>query len=419
MPPIRTVLALLCAAWMCGAATADNWPRFRGVNGSGIAADSAIPTKWSDNELAWKISLPAGGNSSPVVWGDTVYVTSGDGDTGVYSISAVAAVDGEVRWRKDYPLVPRRVHQLNGYATSTPAADASGVYVLWFGEGQSFAAGLDHDGQELWKRDFGNISSMHGPSSSPMVYDGKLVFTLENESANPALKSYWYALDCATGETIWKTERDASEKASSTVPCLYPTASGDWLIFSSFAHGITAVDAQTGNVVWEKSETMIARTIGSPTLAGDIVIATCGRRGGGMRLVGIDLSQGEGATPPILHCIEEKFVPYVPTPIAVNDLLFTFHDNGTVSCMAVKTGEIIWSERLRAQFFGSPVLVGDRLYCIGDRGEVVVLRAGPEFEELARNELGEGSHATPAVANGRMFLRTNTQLMCIAAPDAN
>ncbi len=419
MPSIRILFAFSIAVLCSISALADNWPRFRGENGGGIASEADLPAKWSNDELAWKISLPASGNSSPVVWNDTVYVTSGDGDAGVYSVSAMDVSNGETRWQKDYTFKPRRVHQLNGYATSTPAVDESGVYVLWFGEGESLVAGISHDGEELWKHDFGKLSSMHGPSASPMVHDGKLIFTWENEGARPGLKSYWYALDCKTGETVWKTDRDTSAKASSSVPCVYESPNGDWLIFSSFSHGITAVDAQTGEVVWEENESMIARTISSPMLAGDIVFATCGRRGGGMRMVAIDLNQGEGATPRVLHSIEEKFVPYVPTPIAVNDLLFTFHDDGTVSCMAVKTGELIWSERLRTKFFGSPVLVRDRLYCIGDGGEVFVLRAGPEFEELAVNSLGEESHATPAVANRRMFLRTNTQLMCIAAPDAN
>lgn len=420
---IRTFHRLVVLAGVfvfVAAATAENWTRFRGDNGSGAAEDAKIPARWSPEDLAWKTPLPGTGNASPVVWGDQVYVTSADPATGTFSLLALNVSDGAVVWKREYPFKPVRVHTLNSFATSTPAVDVDGVYTMSFGDDQSLVIAVAHDGTERWTKDFGATSTMHGPSQSPMIHDGTLVFSFEQEINRNGLESFWYALDTKTGETVWCLDRDTSGKASSSVPCVYNTPSGDsWIVFSSFGHGITAVDPKTGAVVWEQKDAMTARVISSPVVAGEYIVATCGRRGGGLQLLVVQPGAGEGAEPRIVHNIEERFVPYVPTPIAVNDLLYTYHDAGTVSCMAIKTGELVWSERLRAKFFGSPVLVGDKLYCVSDSGEVFVLRAGTEFEQLAVNDLGEASHATPAVANGRMFLRTNSHLMCVAATSAH
>jgi outer membrane protein assembly factor BamB len=396
-------------------AEAGEWTRFRGPNGAGHAAEANIPTKWSDEDIAWKTKLPAPGNSSPVVWGETVYVTSGDGESGTYTVVAIDVTNGEIRWTKAYDFAPHRVNNLNGYASSTPAVDEHGVYVMWFGDSESHVAALSHDGEERWKHGYGEIMSLHGPSPSPIVHDGKLIFALEQEGRRAPTEGGWYALDSKTGETVWMLERETSLKASSNVPCVYTTADGnDWLVFSSFAHGITVVDANDGTVVCEESDAIIARTVGSPVVAGDFVVASCGQRGGGLRMVAYDLSGGEGAPLSLAHQIEERYVPYVPTPVSDQGLLYTFQDAGTVTCVELKTGNVLWSERVRAKFFGSPVLVGGKLYCIAENGQVIVLKAGPAFEHLATNELGEGSHSTPAVAGGRMFLRTQTQLICVA-----
>ncbi len=415
----RYIVACSLIGFLASVAIAENWPRFRGTNGSGAAEDAEIPSTWSQSDLAWTTPLPGTGNASPVVWGDTVYVTSADPATGTFSLLALNVADGAVAWKRDYTFEPIRVHTLNSFATSTPAVDERGVYAMSFGKDQALVIAVGHDGTERWTKDFGATSTMHGPSQSAMIFDGMLVFSLEQEINRTGLESHWYAVDAETGETVWCLDRDTSAKASSSVPCVYRTADGaDWLVFSSFAHGMTAVDPKTGEVVWEQKDAMTARVISSPVVAGENIIATCGRRGGGLQLLVVQPGTGEGSEPRIVHNIEERFVPYVPTPLALNDLLFTFHDAGTVSCVAIKTGELVWSERLRAKFFGSPVLVGDRLYCVSESGEVFVLRAGAEFEQLGVNDLGEASHATPAVANGRMFLRTNSQLMCVASESA-
>jgi len=415
---IRNDLLILCCmtATMASVSAADNWTRFRGPNGSGAAEETSVPAKWTDDDYAWKVQLPGTGHSSPVVWGDHVYVTTASEKGDVFSLLAYGAADGELLWKQGQSLEYLRVHALNSRASSTPAVDQHGVYTLWFGPDKSLLVAVGHDGTERWRKDLGPTATMHGPSQSPMVYDGMVILSFEQELNKSKLRSYWYALDSETGETVWRLDRDTSQKASSSVPCIYRTADGsDQIVFSSNAHGLTAVDPATGDIAWCEPTAFPTRVVSSPVQAGRYLVGTNGRRGGGLRLVAIDPS---GGTPVVVHDIEEKIVPYVSTPIAVGELLFLFHDSGLVTCMEIESGKVHWSERQDGKMFGSPVLVGDRLYCITNKGDVVVLRAAANYEPLGVNALGEGSHATPAVANGRMFLRTNTQLMCVAGPAA-
>ena len=413
---MRIIALCTMVGLIASTAMADNWPRFRGMNGSGVAQDSAIPAKWSDEDLAWKITLPGMGHSSPVIWNDTVYVTSADEKEKLFSLLAVRASDGGRVWKREYAFEPLSIHVLNSHASNTPAVDEDGIYTLWFGQNQSRAVAVDHEGTELWRRDFGGIAARHGPSLSPMIYQDMLVFSLEHER-DATLQSHWYALDLRNGEIVWRVERETSESASSSVPCVYRSGTGnESLIFTSRAHGITAVDPTNGAVIWEEKSAMPARVVSSPVLAEGLIVTTCGESTKGIRLMAVRPTDGQTSPPQIVHFIEEKFVPYLPTPVAVDGLLFLFQDRGAVTCIETESGQVLWSERPGGKFIGSPVLVEDRLYCINTKGQVVVLKAAAEYEHLALNDLGEPSQSTPAVAGGRMVLRTNSGLSCIAAP---
>jgi outer membrane protein assembly factor BamB len=190
------------------------------------------------------------------------------------------------------------------------------------------------------------------------------------------------------------------------------------LIFTSRDHGFTAVDPDKGTVIWELPGAMPARVVSSPVLAGDMIIGTCGQGGGGVQLTVVSVSEDPASKPKIVHAVREKYVPYVPTSIVAKNQVFLFHDQGTVSCVDLKTGAVLWSEKPVGPFYGSPVLVEDRLYCIDRKGQVVVLRASDTYELLAINALGEPSQSTPAIADGRMILRTESHLFCIAGDQA-
>ncbi len=418
--PSSLVLVFAAASIIFASTTAaENWPRFRGPNGQGQGGGTGFPVVWSDSDAAWKIDLGGTGHSSPVVWDGTVYVTASKADGSKGVLLAVDASDGAVRWKRNFALRPFRMNRLNSVAASTPAVDGEGVYVIWYGAESTRVIGLSHKGKERWTRTFPAPNTQHGPGASPTVHGDLVVFTLEAEGNREGQQSFWIALDRNTGETRWQLERDNSTHASSSTPCVYPSPEGgEWLIFASRAHGVTAVDPENGAVVWEAAGTMPTRVTSSPVVAGGLIVAVCGQGGGGIRLVAVQPPGNGSPEAQVAYDLTGRLVPNVPTPIVSGGWMFLFHDQGQVTCLESRTGKVLWSEKPGGRFFGSPVLVGDRLYCITTSGQVVVLRAGAAYELLAVNDLGEASQATPAVAQGRLFLRTLSHLWCIAAETA-
>ncbi|MCP4453729.1 MAG: PQQ-binding-like beta-propeller repeat protein [Planctomycetes bacterium] len=246
-----------------------------------------------------------------------------------------------------------------------------------------------------------------------MLHKDLVVFTLEQQEGGPNKKGQWLALDRNTGKTRWTLERSNREISYST-PCVFRPTSGDpQLVFNSWAHGITGVDPAKGTVLWEAPGTLPARAVSSPVLCGDLVIATCGKGGGGTQLSVVRAPEvGSRASAPV-YTRTGKTVPYVPTCLVKDGLLFAYHDSGLVTCMHAATGESLWSEKPAARFYGSPVWVDGRLYCMDRKGHLVVLEASATYKLLAVYPLGQTSHATPAVAGGRMVLRTYSQLICV------
>jgi outer membrane protein assembly factor BamB len=404
----------VCMILPASAVSAGEWPRLRGPNGQGISDAKTIPVKWAQEDYNWKVKLPGGGHSSPVIWGDKVFVTCWDKEKGTGILLALGASNGGTLWQKEYALKSYRMNRRNSYAAATPTVDADRVYVLWPTAGEVLLAALDHDGEHVWERHFEGVKSQHGPGCSPVSVEDMVVFTHEHEGNN-APQSAWIAVDCKTGQTRWTTQRESSPKNSYSTPCLYrPDYGGRELIFTSFAHGLTGVDPGTGKVIWEAKSALIARVVSSPVIADDLLIGTCGRGSSGTRLIAIRPQKKENSIVAAeAYKVEDRTAPYVPTPLAHGGLLFAFHDQGHVTCFRSGTGEQLWREKPAGRYYSSPVWVDGRVYCITIKGDVVVLKAAQEYELLATNPLGETSHATPAIANGRMYLRTLSQLFCI------
>lgn len=408
-----TALALLLA--IVGPASADNWPRFRGPNGQGISDSKTIPTKWSPQEYKWKIELPGGGHSSPVVWDDRVFVTCANDKTLKGTLLCLNASKGRELWRKEHDLAKLPMNALNNYAAATPALDAEQVYLIWPGPEQVTLAALAHDGREVWATKLPGVRARHGAGSSPIVCGDYVIVTRENDkSTGSAPASVWLAVARKTGEVQWRYEHPENANGSYSTPCVYRDKQGrDELVFTSNSHGIAAIDPGMGKLLWKTPAALPARVVSSPFLAGDMVIGTCGEGGRGIRLSAIRPPDAASSPATEVYGLQSNVVPYVPTSVVHEGLFFGFHDGGVVSCFRVATGEVVWSQKPAGRFFGSPVCVDGKLYCITVDGDAVVLRAGPKYELLAVNPLGEKSHAAPAVADGRMFLRTFSHLICV------
>jgi outer membrane protein assembly factor BamB len=410
-----TVVALTVAT---SALDAQEWTRFRGPNGTGISDAKTIPTKISDGDINWKVPLPGTGHSSPVLWGERIFITATGDQSGGLSVLCLSAKDGAVIWRKDFPLTPFSRHKFNSFASATPALDSERVYVVWNEPEHYMLAALDHNGKEVWKRDFGAFVSQHGCGISPIVYKGKVILGNEQDDAKEVPRgtrtgdSFVLAVDAKTGSTVWQTRRKSAVVAYST-PCVYePKNDKPALIFNSQAHGIYAVDPDNGKVLWEYDKAFDKRSVSSPIVAGDIIYGSCGAGGGGNFVTAVKAGNGKDRKPELAYQLK-KSAPYVPTGVVVGDLVWLWSDGGIVTCMHAPTGEIRYQERVGGNFFGSPVWVDGRLFCVSTSGEIVVLEASDKFNVLHRFALNELCHTTPAVALGRMFIRTEKHLVSL------
>lgn len=409
----RSLLALIpgvCALLVASPAGGQEWTRFRGPNGQGISEATSIPFQWTEASYNWKITLPGTGHSSPVIWGETVFVTCADREKACGRLLALSVVDGKTLWQKEYQLSEGKLNRQNDYAAATPVVDAERVYVLWGGTDKTVLVALDHSGKEVWNRSFGGAHCPHGPSTSPIIHGDLVVFSQEHEMDLDPGDGTWFAVDRRNGETKWQISRKTGPKTSYSTPCVFTPQGGQpQLIFTSLSHGITGVDPVQGKVLWEAGKAFEARVVSSPViLTGDLVAGTCGKR-----LVAV--RPGALPEPVEAYRIQDVRTPYVPTLLVKDDLLFGFQDSGYVSCWRSGTGELVWREKTAGKYFGSPVWVNGAIYCITTEGEVVVIRAAPKYELLATNPLGEKSEATPAVAGGRMFLRTLSHLICVGS----
>ncbi|OHB61959.1 MAG: hypothetical protein A2168_05920 [Planctomycetes bacterium RBG_13_50_24] len=408
--------SLLMSILSASVSQGQEWTRFRGPNGQGISDAKTIPVKWTEKDYNWKIVLPGGGHSSPVLWGEKLFVTIGDQQAGHSVLLALSVSDGGILWQKEYSLSKYRPNKLNSFATATPSVDADHVYVLTTSPEETILAALNHQGAEIWKRTFEGVRCQHGAGSSPTVLDDMVIFTHEHEnSSSKDARSTWIAVDRKTGETRWTLERKTGPKTSYSTPCVYTPATGaPQLIFNSNAHGMTGVDPVTGAVIWEVASAFPARVVSSPVVADGLLIGTCGDGGSGKCLTAVRPGSSDGSIQPKeAYKIDSGLRPYVPTSVARAGLLFTFHDGGYVSCRNSATGKQLWEEKPAGRFFSSPVCADGILYCITMDGDVVVVRAAETYELLAVNPLGETSHATPAIAGGRMYLRTYSHLFSV------
>ncbi|MCC6491976.1 MAG: PQQ-binding-like beta-propeller repeat protein [Pirellulales bacterium] len=405
----RALLLLLSAIFATTALADDNWSRFRGPNGSGLARQSSFPAAWSDDDYAWKAALPGKGHSSPVAWGDCLFVTAGDQATGELIVIALDSASGDQRWTRRYPSTPHAMHPANSYASSSPAADEHGLYVAWASPESLQIAALSHAGEELWRRDLGPIDNNHGFGISPIVTEGLVILACDNTGP-----SFVVAFDALTGDQRWRRER-ASGTPSYATPALAPSADGSrQLILCSTAEGMAALSPRDGKLLWQWPQAFPVRCVASPLVAGGLVLAASGEGGNGKSFAAVKPAAAAGGAPEVAYELR-KSLPQVPTPVAADKLLFVWSDRGVVTCCDLPTGQVRWSERVGGNYFGSPVIAGDKLYAIAADGEVVALAAADEFRLLGRSSLGEASHATPAVHQGRMYLRTESGLACLPA----
>ena len=393
-------------------ASAQPWAQFRGPNGLAMADGShapRLPSKWTDKDYRWRVKLPGDGWSAPVVWGDRIFVTAALPQDGTKIIRCLRTSDGGLIWEKSFAAELYPKHNNNGFASSTPVLDENNVYWAWATPKAYTVVALDKaKGRQLWRRDLGPYVSEHGFGASPILIDKLLIVPNDQDGKSSVL-----ALDHHTGKTRWEVARKTDRTAFAT-PCVYRPSQGPaQVILASSAEGVTSLDPMTGKKNWELP-VFEFRVVGSPVVCSGLVFAACGSGGGGKRMVAI--RPGDSATGVKAEVVYdvEKAMPYVVTPVSRGNRLFLWADSGIVSCMDAPSGKILWRKRIGGKYFGSPVRVGDRLYCISREGKMVILAAEDKYQPpLAEIDLGEPSFSTPAVCDGVMYIRTESHLMAI------
>jgi outer membrane protein assembly factor BamB len=404
---IACLLGLLCGT--AATARAENWPCWRGPRGDGTSAEKGIPTQWSGTEnVAWKTALPGTGHASPIVWGDRIFTVSCDETAHQRILVSLDRRTGNIIWQKvvlESPL--EKKHQLNSFASSTPATDGELVYVTFLDQGQMVVAAYDYDAHERWQVRPGAFSSVHGYCSCPVIFEDKLIVNGDHDGT-----SYIVALEKATGKTIWKTPREY--KTRSYVTPIIREFDGRTQMILSGSKSVASYDPRTGSQHWlmdGPTEQFVASMVDN----GSLVFLTAGFpeyhilaiRPDGRGKVGDD------------HIVwrTQKGAGYVPSPVISGDYLLNVTDGGVATCFEAATGKRMWMERIGTHYSASLVLADGLVYFLDDDGVTKVVRPGPTLDVVAENKLGESCFASPAMSHGQILLRASHHLYAIGAKE--
>ncbi len=381
------------------AGSAPTWPGFLGAGARTTDDAETLPLKWSPTEhIAWKAAIPGYGQSSPVIAGDKVFVTSVEGpEKDTCHVVAVSLADGRQLWRHSFPTSDKvKTSVYVSKAAPTPVTDGEAVYAF-FESGDVVALSLD--GKLLWHRslskDYGKFQNEFGLAASPVLSGEAMIILADHEGP-----SYLVALSKSDGSTLWKTDR--TSRVSWSSPAIVPVAGRPQVVCSS-AGSVDGYDPATGALLWSYGE--VAGNTSStplPFAEGRFLVGASPGREGGARAEGAKKSNlamsiaaaGDKLAPEVLWRTESA-VPTFASPMVYRDHAYWINRSGVVYCLDAKTGESRYTERIKQSSWATPVGVGDRLYCFGKDGTTTVLRAGPKFEELAENQLWDPASIKP------------------------
>ena len=432
---------ILCFATM---APSQNWPSFRGERAIGVIEDARLPSSWDiDNgtNVAWKTTIPGLAHSSPIVWGDRVFVTTAistdpntvlqfplkgelDRRTDVskhqFRVLALDKATGKIAWDKlayeGEPRVARHPH--NSYAAPTPATDGKHL-IAFFGSEGLYAYNLD--GKPLWKQDVGILDQgafdvpdyKWGYASSPVIYRNLAIVQCDQQK-----RSFLAAFDVESGKQIWRSERDAIPSWSS--PGIYEGKSGPELITNGSEY-IRGYDPLTGKELWKlKGTSMIS--VPTPFAAHDLIFVFSGYWRWIQPMYAIKPGGRGDISPPKDAASSERIAwtaakgaSYLNTPLVYGEYLYVMGNTGVLTCYRARTGEKVYQQRLGTggYFTSSPVGGGGKIYFTSEDGEVYVVKAGPVYELLAENHLGDVAMATPAITDRMLLYRTQHHLFAL------
>lgn len=396
----RAFLALALTLTLTLTLFGGDWPQFKGPNAVGVSDEKGLPTEWGkDKGVKWKAALPSRGVSSPVVVGNRVYVTcsSGKHDDRLHVLCFDAAA-GKPLWHRQLAATGGTAcHPKTCMAAPTPVADETGVYAL-FATGD--LAAFDPDGSLRWYRslvgDYPSITNQVGMAASPILVKDRLIVPMDNEG-----ESFLVAVDTKYGKNVWKAERP---KAINWVTPLTREVNGKVEVLFTGPGGLTAYDAATGDKRWTYKEG--TGSIPTGVLGGDTLYLPAGG------VTAVKLSASGVVGDPVMKA--RDVAPGMSSPLVYRGKVYALNGNGFIACGDAKTGKLFYKERTKGAYSASPVAGDGKVYCPSEAGVTTVVNAdSAEYEVLATNDLGEEVLATPAIANGCLFIRTNKSLFCV------
>ena len=414
------LVAVLLAA--TAASSAENWPQWRGPSLNGLSAEKNLPIKWSATEnVSWKLRLPAWSGSTPIVWGDRVFLNVADDlkmrDGVNLHLWCVNRTNGTVLWTR--PLGPGN-HQERKQNMSTPSPVTDGTHV-WVMTGTGILKAFDFSGTERWSRDiqkdYGRFGLQWGYGSSPLLYrDALYVQVLHGMRTDDP--SYVLRIDTATGRTVWRVERPTSARFESpdayTTPALLRYGTSTEIVVTG-GDVVTGHDVDTGKELWRANglnpdNDGSYRIVASPVVHGEMIYAPSRERPMLALKAG---GRGDVTKSHVLWSFNNG--PDVPTPVSDGTYVYVVNDRGIMFCLDAKTGrEHYGRQRLRpATYSGSPVVADGKIYITNEDGLTSVIKAGPVFEVLAENDFDDYTLSSPAVSEGQIFFRTRNFLYAI------
>ena len=385
--------------------SAQYWPRWRGPSGQGIVTSSNYPDRWNATEnVLWRTGLSGRGNSSPIVWGDYIILTTGRDAGRQLFVQAYRRSNGTLRWETEVaPGRPERVHSKNGPASATPTTDGKQIFASLGGRG---IVSLDFDGNILWHSEVGSINNYHGPAGSPLLYEDLLIIYQDQRGGG-----FVAAYDTATGNQVWRTARNASVGWGS--PIAIRVGDHDELIVSS-QNTVNAYNPKTGDELWHCGGNLF-EVIPTPVVAAGLIFCASGRAGPTLAI----RPGGQGdITDTHIAWSTSRGSPFIPSPVAYDGYLYTVNDmSSIITCFDAATGTVMWQQRLgraiREGISASPVVVDNKVFVTSDEGVTFVLKTGPEFELLHTNDIGAQTLASPALVDGIWYIRTVDELIAI------
>ncbi len=386
---------------------AEDWPAWRGASGQGFCEETNVLLNWSDKEhVKWKIPLAHQGNSTPVVWGDRIFLTQANTDGVIRSLLCFARADGKLLWQQDVPYSEKEKNwNANWYANASPATDGERVVVSFASAGMYC---FDVDGKVLWKRtDLGRWEHAFGSGSSPVLYgDLAILWCGPNEKQG---RNFLLAVNKQTGETVWEHD----EKSGSWGTPLIANVEGrDQLLLSMSPH-LKGFDPKSGQELW-LCEGLSKYVYTSPLYGNGVAVAMSGYGGAGLavKLRG----SGDITADRLWH--HPKNTQRVGSGMVIGDYVYMIEENGVPHCFELRTGEEVWKVDKRpggGTTWGSMVHANGRLYVLMRSADTLVFAASPNYELLAANSLGRGeaTNSSLAISNGDIFIRTFDHLWCI------